>query len=434
MINLFVSYYQDKNSVRQQELDSCFEKNLHNKQIDKMYVVVDGQIKKIETSARDTVIGSSKRYTYKDYFDLINSVTGDDDVNILCNSDIYFEDLSLFNTIKKDECYVLSRWDVGADGTIKLFNRPDSQDCWVFRGKVKEVGGCDFSTGFAGCDNATAYCLEQSGYKILNPSKDIKTFHLHNSGIRHYDATVKSKDRVPPPYKQIWPHHLAPTEPINENWISSIANLKTTGLQSQYEEEAIIEYIFKNIGVKNKFFVDLGAGAYNGTMSNTRKLRQSGWDGFGVDMADTKDVWVMKEFVTPENICSILEGQVTPKDFDFLNLDIDSNDFYVLGEILKMYSPRLICSEFNGTLKPNESLVLAYEDGYTWDRTNKYGYSFLAGKKLLAQYGYTIIYNQHDTNIFAIKKEFINGTVFPEVTARQNIYHPVNNKAKWVTY
>lgn len=82
-----------------------------------------------------------------------------------------------------------------------------------------------------------------------------------------------------------------------------------------------------------------------------------------------------------------------------------------------MHRPRLICTEFNGTLEPNVSLVLEYEDGYTWDKTNKYGYSFAAGKKLLEKNGYVIIYNQHDTNIFAVRKE-LAPEIFTEVTAR----------------
>jgi len=291
MINLFVSYYQDKNPVRQQELDVVFEKNLKNKQFDRMYVIVDAGIKKIEASERNTIIGADHRYSFREYFDLINYVTGDADVNIICNSDIYFESLSLFSTIKQGECYALSRWDVGSDGTIKLFNRPDTQDTWVFRGRINEIKDCDFPQGYAGCDNAIADKIEKAGYKILNPSKDIKTFHLHNSGVRNYDATAKSKDRIPPPYRQIWPHHLN-----GENWIQDIGKIKSKG-QSQFSEEAIIEHVFKNIGTKNKFFVDLGAGAYDGAMSNTRKLKQLGWSGFGVDRTETSDGWVIKEFI-----------------------------------------------------------------------------------------------------------------------------------------
>lgn len=219
-----------------------------------------------------------------------------------------------------------------------------------------------------------------------------------------------------------------------DNWINEIKTLKGNNLQSQYSEDVIVGHIFKNINTTNKYFVDLGAGAYDGKMSNTRTLKDNGWDGFGVDCANITDAWILKEFVKPENVCQILASQNTPNEFDFLNLDLDSSDFWVLKELLKEYAPRLICTEINGTLSPNESLVLAYEDGYTWDNTNKYGYSFAAGKKLLAENGYVIIHNLHDTNIFAIKKELIDGIDFTEVTAKQNVYHPINSTAVWIKY
>lgn len=275
------------------------------------------------------------------------------------------------------------------------------------------------------CDNAIANRLENAGYNVLNPSKDIRTFHLHNSGIRNYT----SKDRVPPPYKLIHPHNLPKL-----NWINEIKTLKGNNLQSQFSEDIIISHIFKNIGTTNKYFVDLGAGAYDGKMSNTRTLKSNGWEGFGVDCTNITDEWIIKEFVKPDNVCQILTSQNTPKEFDFLNLDLDSSDFWVLKELLKEYAPRVICSEINGTLNPNLSLVLEYEDEYTWDNTNKYGYSFAAGKKLLEENGYVIIYNMHDTNIFAVKKELVIGNDFPEVKGRQNIYHPINSKAIWIQY
>jgi hypothetical protein len=216
------------------------------------------------------------------------------------------------------------------------------------------------------------------------------------------------------------------------NWINEIKTLKGNNLQSQFSEDIIISHIFKNIGTTNKYFVDLGAGAYDGKMSNTRTLKSNGWDGFGVDCANITDDWIIKEFVKPENVCQILASQNTPLEFDFLNLDLDSSDYWVLQNVLKQYSPQLICTEFNATLMPDIPVALEYEDGYTWDSTNKYGYSYAAGKKLLEQHGYVIIFNLHDTNIFAIKCELIKELQFPTIGAKRNIYHPINNDAKWI--
>ena len=117
---------------------------------------------------------------------------------------------------------------------------------------------------------------------------------------------------------------------------------------------------------------------------------------------------------------------------DFLNLDIDSCDYWVLKAILQTFSPRVICTEFNGCLDPYVKKVLRYEEGYTWDETDKYGYSFAAGKELLEGHGYTVVYNQHDVNIFAVRSDLLPFGFIPEVTAKRNQYHPHNPGDHWV--
>ena len=228
-------------------------------------------------------------------------------------------------------------------------------------------------------------------------------------------------------------------------WINQIpgiaVNSNSKGLLfSQYEEQAIIEFILHHIKTPTRFFVDIGAGAYGDSeMSNTRALAEQGWHGFGIDAADNSDPRILKAFVRPMEIVILLKNLGTPQSFDFLNLDIDSSDFWVLKQMLSIFHPRLICCEFNGCLDPEVSKVLRYEEGYIWDKTDKYGFSFAAGKKLLGEYGYTIIYNQDNLNIFAVKTNLLK--VYSKipveeivVTASQNQYHPHNPAEHWEMY
>ena len=214
------------------------------------------------------------------------------------------------------------------------------------------------------------------------------------------------------------------------DWLKGIADIKKSGGSAQFEESEVIDYIFSHIGTTNKFLVDLGAGGYGGSISNVRDLMNNGWEGFGVDCDDMADPWAIKLFLTPDNVVPLFFNMGVPESFDFLNLDIDSCDFYILENLFKAgYRPRLICTEFNGTLDVDKSLVLKYEEDYTWDGTNKYGYSFLAGKKLLERNGYSIVHNQHNTNIFAI-----HGNYPIDVKWEKTLYHPINEKAVWEEY
>ena len=168
MINLLYNYYKDKNPERQKEIDLCLAKNLANKHINTI------------------VIESQDRLTYSYYFKKINNITLPNDINIICNSDIYLDETILnCQHIQKNECYALSRWDIKLKGQPELFNRPDSQDTWIFKGPIKSNLYGDIFLGMPGCDNRIAYEIVKAGYILSNPSKKIKTYHVHSSNIRN---------------------------------------------------------------------------------------------------------------------------------------------------------------------------------------------------------------------------------------------------------
>lgn len=184
-MNLFINTYIDPDPVRNEELQTCYEKNKAN---------------------NFTIYTLEGRPTFNDFFKKINEVTNDHSINIIANSDIYFPEMnySMFKDLSFNICYALTRWNVLPDGSEKFYNSADSQDVWIFRGKVKEVNA-DFTQGVAGCDNKIAYLLTQAGYKVLNPSLTIKTFHLHNSGVRNYLTKTESGDiyRLPKPRMRV---------------------------------------------------------------------------------------------------------------------------------------------------------------------------------------------------------------------------------------
>ncbi len=182
MIRLLYNYYEDKNPLRKREIDYCLQRNLANKFITTL------------------IFESATKPTYDFFFQQINKVTAPDDINIICNSDIFFDDtIALVQGIGDKQLYALSRWDwLGNDALIRFFDRPDSQDTWIVKGKVEGVYG-NFTLGMRGCDNRIAAEFGIAGYKVSNPSKSIRSYHVHNSGIRNYTMA----DVVPKPYLTI---------------------------------------------------------------------------------------------------------------------------------------------------------------------------------------------------------------------------------------
>lgn len=187
MIRLFYNYYEDRNHKRKQEIDHCFQKNLHNRHINVI------------------VIESSHKLTYNYFFERINQVVEPNDVSVICNSDIYLDDtITLTQHMRHDQFFALSRWDILKNGEAVFTNRRDSQDVWIVRGPVRKING-NFTLGMRGCDNRIAHEAAKAGYHVLNPSRSIKTYHVHNSNIRNYTFNDPA---VPEPYMTVDPCRL----------------------------------------------------------------------------------------------------------------------------------------------------------------------------------------------------------------------------------
>lgn len=223
----------------------------------------------------------------------------------------------------------------------------------------------------------------------------------------------------------------------NFAWLNELKNIDLTHTRyGQYGEDLIIDHIFEKLGTTNKFFVDIGAGDYgNAEMSNTKQLILHGWNGLSFDADDHGKENIIKEFVTPFNIVPLLDKHKCHTLFDFLNIDIDSFDYDVLESVLKGYRPNLICVEYNATLPVNSTIKLAYEEGYFWKDSNKYGFSFGAGMHLFKNYGYTVVMNHVNSNLFAICNSLLPKELHNNIeiqAAQQTMYHAINNEAVWV--
>lgn len=215
-------------------------------------------------------------------------------------------------------------------------------------------------------------------------------------------------------------------------WIKEIKRVNRWRNYSQFGEESYLDYIFKNIGTTNKYFVDLGA--WDGEhLSNTKFFALKGWRGLLVDGKDFPGVY--RSFITKENILETLQVNKVPAEFDLLSLDIDGNDYWILDEVLGKHKPRVIISEYNAEHPVNESKTIAYDPSFAFDNySDYYGYTYAAGKKLAEKHGYTIIWQNSHLNLFYLRNDLV--TEQPEYTIEQyRWWGGVNPNLcdKWVT-
>lgn len=190
--------------------------------------------------------------------------------------------------------------------------------------------------------------------------------------------------------------------------------------KSQAGQDAYIKAFF-DVVENNKLFLEIGA--FDGVqMSNTYYLRKNGWRGFLVDKYHgNHEINLFKTHLTKDNVFKMnnLWLQTYYKPPDFLSIDIDSMDYWILKELLKYIKPKLIQLEYN----PNftDSRTMKYDPDYIWDGSANFGASAMAFKNLLVDYKPIAFCKPHDL-FFCLKEyDFKEIRTFPQFDKFKNI-------------
>jgi hypothetical protein len=216
-IFLFVPFYLADFPFRQAEHVQCLRANLANKFISRVYVLPESaDVNNSSLFQHQKLFFLSSTYarqTFSNVFEAINRVTSVDGFHIpvVANSDIHFdESLSLLQKIRYSNvpvCMTLVRHDVIVDGSsamLKLFDRDNSQDAWVFGPFPLATSLGQFGFGKPGCDNRLLFELREHGYCLLNIGLSIIARHVHVTNHRTYTQA----EVVPGPYLQLPPGRL----------------------------------------------------------------------------------------------------------------------------------------------------------------------------------------------------------------------------------
>lgn len=119
-----------------------------------------------------------------------------------------------------------------------------------------------------------------------------------------------------------------------------------------------------------------------------------------------------------------------PYDFDALSVDLNGNDYWLLDEILKYFKPKLIVCEFNPSIEG--SVSIKFNPDFRWSGDNYYGFSFEAGKSLAEKYGYYVIFQNDNINLYMVAREYVKTEEVPEVTYQKVDSFVKNNDGEWV--
>ncbi len=140
---------------------------------------------------------------------------------------------------------------------------------------------------------------------------------------------------------------------------------------SQTGEDGVIAAMLRCLPVRDRWCVDVGA--YDGIeMSNTRLLIETeGYSGVLIEASraaferlqrncdgrpGVHAVHARAGFGPADGLDALLSRYPVPREFDFLSIDVDGNDYHV-WHAMAAYRPKAICIEFNPTIPPEVPFV-----------------------------------------------------------------------------
>lgn len=207
-------------------------------------------------------------------------------------------------------------------------------------------------------------------------------------------------------------------------------------IYSQCDEDGIISEIFNRIGKTNRQFVEFGVG--NGLENNTLALLLQDWRGLWIesskkhvrkihksfkDTIQNGSLAVINEYVTKDNINSIIASVIKDQEIDLLAVDIDGNDYHIISEI-KCVSPRVIVMEYNAKFPPPVQFCMEYNPRYKWCGDDGFGASIKFLELNLALKNYVLVgCSISGCNAFFIRKDLI-GDQFQGPFTSEHHYEP----------
>ena len=190
---------------------------------------------------------------------------------------------------------------------------------------------------------------------------------------------------------------------------------------SQWGEDGIIEWLIQKNGDMPEIFVEFGV--ENFRESNCRFLLMNrNWRGLVIDGSE-KNIQTIKgddiswrhdltsicQFITSNNINSIIESSGISGEIGFLSVDIDGNDYWV-WESIKCIQPHFVIAEYNSAFGDLLPITIPYREDFVRSKANfsnlYYGSSIVALCELATQRGYSLLgSNRAGSNAFFVRND-----------------------------
>eukprot|EP00928_Gymnodinium_smaydae_P098913 TRINITY_DN9309_c0_g1_i1.p1 TRINITY_DN9309_c0_g1~~TRINITY_DN9309_c0_g1_i1.p1 ORF type:complete len:324 (+),score=19.97 TRINITY_DN9309_c0_g1_i1:93-1064(+) len=203
----------------------------------------------------------------------------------------------------------------------------------------------------------------------------------------------------------------------SRSWYRRFKKAKKWRKYSQGHQDSVLQSLFGHLGTRNKFYVEFGFDRWfrwplSGADSNTQLLREQGWQGLLMDGSHFNPfINLHMETITPENIVNLFRKYSVPAEPDYVSIDIDSCDLWVLLNLTVQYRPRVISIEYNSNYPLRESKTNVCVDRagrpYKWHDDDMYGASLAAIHKGALSRDYSVVYVERRHDVFLVRRDMI---------------------------
>lgn len=201
-VSLITQYYIPKWKERQTEIDETLINNINDPYIDEIYLFVEKEYNfemiksKVKNFDKVKLINRKSRLSFKMAFEFANHHIAEENIKILSNSDIYFNNtltnvhsINLFKTV-----LCLSRHEITNDKLEITKDTHWTQDVWIWtdiinitpKSNNKDYFKDGIMLGIGGCDNRITAILKSAGYNLQNCCKKIICIHNHKNDLREW--------------------------------------------------------------------------------------------------------------------------------------------------------------------------------------------------------------------------------------------------------
>ncbi len=218
--------------------------------------------------------------------------------------------------------------------------------------------------------------------------------------------------------------------------------LREFKVYSQHGEDGILLYLFSKIGVTRQSFVEIGI--ETGRECNTANLLQHfGWHGLWIDgnkeyvqqaknyyhhhpAISSNTITMVREFITAENVNTVLSANGQKGEIDLLSIDIDGNDYWVWDAITAV-DPRVVVIEYNASFGAEKSMSIPYDPAFIFQQSHwsrhYHGASLRALAHLGDKKGYQLVCcDSSGVNAFFVRKDLVDKITLKPLSVAEAYY------------